>query len=148
MPFENYVLTPREERTRRERAHDGFSIADFFGKDYVFRQAHTSDRMIVIRPWKTFDEIMKPKRISGRGWIVFGHKPLEKKRGPDLVGILKNRMKTSRKDAETLVNELFKELDQIAGERGAEPFSQNEKEQLVLAITKTARNIIKEAFKK
>lgn len=145
MPLKSYVVQTLEETAGKRKFNNGFSLDYLFESDFVPAQVPTLVRL------GTFDETVEAKKVfrGGSGWLVFrGHKSVEEKRGPDLVRILSKRMKINMNDAKAVVNDMFEELDLIAEERDVEPLSIDEKEQLVLAITKTAGNLVKEALKK
>ena len=145
MPIHTYTVHAPTERKEQRRFVDEFSMKGQFEKRDVF------GFVITVDSW-AFDEFVKPKRVSDRGWLHLGRcefaRARREERELDLVRILKSKMKIKGNDAETLVNNLFDDLDRIARERDVEPFSQREKEQMVLAITETAGNLVKEIFKK
>lgn len=65
----------------------------------------------------------------------------------NLVRIIQNKLKGSRNDAANAVDKLFEEIDEITERKNVEPLSIDEKEQLALAIIKTADNLLKKTLR-
>jgi len=66
--------------------------------------------------------------------------------GVDLSKTIRRELKLSERDAAATRDKLFEEIDQMTKTRNVEPLSATEKDQLILAIIKTAQSLSKKTL--
>ncbi|MGB8780471.1 MAG: hypothetical protein WCD81_07470 [Candidatus Bathyarchaeia archaeon] len=71
---------------------------------------------------------------------------LDEESETDLTETIQKKLRIRKTEAAAIKDKLYEEIDQIAQARNVERFSSNEKDQLVLAIIKTADSLLKKTL--
>jgi hypothetical protein len=156
VPLKQYTILERRGQARREPTYGrcfsaaGDYIAGSFGygkRKYAFTRVSDQERYQIRRNvWFDYADTqlkhffgteMRVLFVHGMNW--FDYSDMVAKH--DLAGIIRKETGISKEDAATMKERLFEEIDQITNTRKAEPFSMNEKEQLILAVMKTAKDL-------
>lgn len=98
-------------------------------------------------PWDNFRLRAKEKQLGKLGgWFATGAHYLEEQGRTELLKTIQSKMRICTKEARDLKDRLFEEIDQLTEAREIEPLSDEEKEQLILAVVKTADYLAKKTL--